>query len=167
MQKNRKFFVPIIFTKANVLIILFLSFTFFRSTTYAIYKKIADGNGGMVAAQWNVSLNQTNEEDHLNVVPGANGNEVSYTLNIISASEVNITYKVVVDNIPVGVSVLLDGDAPDTLANNKATFNNVGTINYNDAVKTKSHVLTFSADSTATIGNNYEIDIDVIAQQTL
>ena len=87
--------------------------------------------------------------------------------NITSLSEVDIIYTIVLNDVPQGVSVALDGGEFTAPTNNKIIFNEIGTIRYSDNNKTKSHILTFKAAQGTTYVANSEIDINVIARQRL
>ena len=133
------------------------------SGTFAIYKNSTSSSKTVAIAEWDVSLNQTGVNNNLSVVAGYGSD--TYTLNVRSLSEVDVVYDVVVSNLPSGVSVLVDGVSPSSTGSNSATFTNVGSILYSDTNKTKSNTLTFTASSGATLVNNQQVSINVIAKQ--
>ena len=151
----------------RILSFMVLASLFLMPVVFAIYRNSRSGNGSISTAGWQVSINQQNENDYLTVVSGQNGSTANYSVNITSNSEVDAIYSIVVDGIPNGVSVVLDGETVGNVVNNKAIFSNVGTILYSDSDKTKRHTLTFAASSSATIANNQALDISVIARQAL
>ena len=117
--------------------------------TLAIFRSSTTGTGTIQLASWNVSLNQTNINNSLNLVSGVTNQ--TYTLRVNSTSEVDVEYKVILSNVPDGVEVALVVPnqektfvAPDE--NHKITFNNVGTILYSDATKQKEHILEFKSN---------------------
>ncbi|MBR3161884.1 MAG: hypothetical protein IKF19_04055 [Bacilli bacterium] len=149
----------------RILSIVLLVSLFLVPIAFAIYRYGIAGDSSLSTAGWQVSINQQNENDHLSVISGQSGSTASYAVNITSNSEVDAVYSIVVNGIPTGVSVVLDGETVGNVVNNKAIFSDVGTILYNDSNKTKRHTLTFSAANNATIANNQSIDINVIARQ--
>lgn len=151
--------IPIII---SILVILFII-----PMSYAIYRSYSTGGGNIATASWNVSLNQNNVNNNLTIIPGENGTTASYTINITSNSEVDVIYSIVIENLPSGVSISLDDGSFVTANNNKVVFTDVGTILYSDANKNKSHVITIKANSNTQYVNNQEIDVNVIARQTL
>ena len=131
--------------------------------SYAVYKNIAVGNGRIVSATWSVSLNQSGVENELTIIPG--GKTDSYTLNVNSLSEVDISYDVVINNLPSGVSVALDEREPQLASNGTVTIANAGTILYNSNDKTNTNILTFSAANNATVVNNQPVTVNVVVKQ--
>ena len=135
-------------------------------STFSILKSDATSTKILALADWSVSLNQTGIEDELEIIAD-NTSTASYTLNVTSASEVNIKYSVILSNLPAGVTVSIDGGNFMPQQSNTITFSNVGTILYSDSVKTKTHTLTFKSAVGGTVVSDHEIDIDVIARQFL
>ena len=134
-------------------------------TTHAIYRYRVGGTGTLSSAKWSIALNQTGVNNHLIVIPDPNEIVANYTLNITTDSEVNITYSIVIDNLPSGTSVALDGGSFIPETNHKVTINNAGTVLYSDQNKNKTHTLTFKAGTTASYVNDQEVDVDVIIKQ--
>ena len=139
--KNKK----IIMIVATLLIVIPFS--------YALLRSVTGGNGNLVAATWNVTVNESIE--------------ASYTIDVTSQSQVDMIYSIVIDGLPSGVCVSIDNGEFVQETNNKVTFSNVGTIAYSDTNKTKSHTLTFKATSSSNVVNEKEVDINVIARQAL
>ncbi len=150
--------------KKEIIFILFVS-TFFIPIVYAILKYSVLGGSGLTLATWSVTLNQTNVNNSLSIIPEPNEMVASYTVNITSASEVDVIYSIVVDNLPTGISVSLDGGAYIPETNHKVVLTNDKTILYNDNTKSRSHILTFKAATGVQTVANSEIDIDVVAKQ--
>ena len=151
--------IPIII---SILVILFII-----PMSYAIYRSYSTGGVTIAAASWNVSLNQNNVNNNLTIIPGENGATASYTINITSNSEVDVTYDVVISGLPNGVSVAFGDRAPQLASSGTVTITNAGTILYNAQNKTNTHTLTFSAASNATCVNNQSVTVNVIAKQIL
>ncbi|MBQ9019120.1 MAG: hypothetical protein IJ097_02260 [Bacilli bacterium] len=146
--------------------ILVLSF-FMIPASYALYRSITNSNNSIATAEWNVVLNESQDNNYMSVIAGDSTSIASYTINITSKSEVDIIYSIVIDNLPSGVAISLDNGEFIEEVNNKVIFADVSTINYSDTNKTKSHTLTFKALSNAEYVNNEEVNINVIARQTL
>ena len=149
--------------KKSIVIILVLMFMI--PTTYAVFKDKVLGNSNLTLAKWNVTLNQSNVNNSLSIVPEPNEMTASYTVNINSISEVSIIYSIVVDNLPSGVSVSLDGVNYEPEDNHKVVFSNIGTIPYNDATKERQHTLFFKATSNATYVDDSEVSVNVEVRQ--
>ena len=150
--------------KKAILILLLVVLMF--PITYALNKNGLLGFGRVSLASWNVTLNQTNENNSLAIVPDPDGTVASYNVNIVNTSEVSITYNIVIDNLPSGTSVALgSGGQYIPESNNKVTFSNVEVIPYNDQNKNRTHTLYFKAASNATLVSNREIDINVVVKQ--
>lgn len=155
-MKNKRFNI--------ILVIILLSFIFYSVHTFALMRKGTNGSGSLDAATWSVSRNYSQSGDSLEVYAG--GETDSYSLTVQSNSEVDVKYKIIIDNLPVGVEVDIDNTGYLTPTDGVLTIENNNTvINYNDAVKTKTHVLTFRAAAGSTLVDNQEIDIDVEFRQ--
>ena len=148
------------------ILVLVLSF-FVIKGSFALYRNIVNPNGNIATAIWNVTLNQNGVNNNLAVVKGDENSTASYTVSITSTSQVDIVYSIVVDDIPTGVKVKLDNGEYQTPTNGKVIYVDVSTIDYSDTDKTKSHILTFKADSNAEVALQEEINVNVTARQTL
>ena len=136
------------------------------ATTFAIFRGSSSGTGNIRAATWSVSRSQSQAGDSLQVIPELATD--TYDLTVTSGSEVDVIYTIVIGNLPSGVEVSLDNGAYQGPTNGTIRITNAQTvINYDDAIKTKNHTLTFRAVSGATIVSNQEIDIDVEFRQKL
>ena len=149
----------------KILSIILVSSLFLMPIVFALYRNSIIGNGSINTSEWNVSVNQTNENGNLSIIPG--GMSTTYRVNITSTSEVDAIYSIVINGLPTGVSVALDSGEPVLAVNNSVIFSNVGSILYSDAVKTKRHTLTFSAASGTALVNNQSVDVNVIARQVI
>ena len=154
--------------KILTLIILVLVLSFFViKGSYALYKNVINPSADIAAATWSVTLNQSGVNNNLAVVAGDENSTASYTVNITSTSQVDVIYSIVIEDIPEGVKVKLDDGEYQTPINGQVIYTDVSTINYTDVNKTKSHILTFKAESTATAALQEEININVVTRQTL
>lgn len=138
------------------------------SYSYSIFRSDTNPNGSIKLATWSVSLNQSGVNNYLSIIPGDSTSTADYTLNVTSLSEVDIIYTVVINNLPTGVSVDFDNSGtftPET--NNSVVFSDIGRINYSDASHTKTHTLTFKADSNSSFVSDEGIDVNVITRQVL
>ena len=152
--------------KSNLIIYLIAVASFFIiPLSYALYKNSTYGNSQLASAVWSVSLNQTDVENELTIIPEIKTD--SYTLNVSSLSEVDITYDIVISDLPPGVSVALNDGTPLLASNGTVTFTNADTILYNANNKTSSKTLTFSAENNATTVSNQTVTINVIAKQLI
>ena len=156
MNRKRMFYIMMIAVVLSLFII---------PSTFSVFKSSTNGNSTIALATWNVTLEQSGISNDVIIIPGVKTD--NYTLNVKSLSEVDIEYNVIISGLPTGVSVLIDGDSPDSTSNNTATFTNVGTILYSANNKINTHTLTFSADNNATYVNNQSITINVIAKQIM
>ena len=147
-------------------IISALLLIFIIPLTYAILKSLASTNNDVPLASFNVTLNQTGEESGLSIM--SDGSTLaSYNVNIKNESEVDIIYSIVVEDLPSNVSVKIDDEQFIKEENGKVIFPDVGTILYNPQSQTKSHTLTFKAESSADIVSNKQINVNVIARQVM
>ena len=154
--------------KKNILIVLLLLLlsTTIIYETYSIYRKENNGGASLRASIWNVELNQEGESGNINLVSGTNNQD--YILKIESTSEVDVSYKIEVSNVPTGLEISLDGgNFKPSNSNNKIIFDNAGKILYTDTNKEKTHTLTFKSNLGTQVENNRKIKIDVIAQQEI
>ena len=134
--------------------------------SYALLRSINNANGNLVAATWNVTVNESGN-NYMSIAASPMDIEASYTIDVTSQSQVDMIYSIVIDGLPSGVCVSIDNGEFVQETNNKVTFSNVGTIAYSDTNKTKSHTLTFKATSSSNVVNEKEVDINVIARQAL
>lgn len=134
--------------------------------SYALLRSINNANGNLVAATWNVTVNESGN-NYMSIAASPMDIEASYTIDVTSQSQVDMIYSIVIDGLPSGVCVSINNGEFVQETNNKVTFSNVGTIAYSDTNKTKSHTLTFKATSSSNVVNEKEVDINVIARQAL
>ena len=143
-----------------VLILLF----FCAMQTFGIFRSSGDDNKTVPSAIWSVSRNHSSSSDSIDLVKGQD--EDDYTLTVESRSEVDVTYSVIISDLPAGVEVDLDG-VTYPQSNNEIRIDNVGAIYYSDQEKVKTHTLTFRATNEASIVAGNEIDIDVEFKQII
>lgn len=151
----------------NIIIIIGIIYVFVVPFSFALYKNMFIASGNLISSDWNVSLNQNGVNNYISIVPDPNGTSASYNLNVTSNSEVDVIYSIIVDDLPSGVSVKLDNGSFIQETNNKVIFSDVGTILYSDSNKTKTHTLTFIASQSTQYVSEKEINVDVLARQTL
>ena len=145
----------------EMVILVYLLSVFCIPSSLGIYKNSSSSTKTIDAADWNVSLNQSGVSGTVQITEGdANGG--TYTLNVISNSEVDVTYDIIISNIPSCVQVKL-GNWSFQTQSSTVTFSNAGIINYGDGPNT--HTLTFKANNGATIVNNQQVNIDVDFKQ--
>jgi len=132
---------------------------------YALFNSFSKSYGNLALAKWNVSLIQDGEENYLSLVPDITN--ASYKVNIESLSEVDVIYSIVINDLPVGVSIALDDGEFTQQSDNTIIFADVGNILYSDNDKTKSHVLTFKADDNANYLDNHVVNINVVVRQVV
>ena len=136
------------------------------ATSFALLRSSSVANGSVRTATWSISRSQSQSGDSLDIIPGTSGD--TYDLTVTSTSEVDITYRIIIRNLPSGVEVALDEGAYQPPTSGTVTISNAQTvINYNDENKTKHHTLTFRAASGTGTVNSQSINIDVEFKQTL
>ena len=131
----------------------------------AVFKRLTNSNMNITTASWSVSLNQTGISDSVYVVTGAT--PTTYTLKVVNESEVDVTYDVVINNIPTGVQVSIDGETYETPTNGSITFTDAGTIAYSSQGSEDTKLIYFTAPSGTTLVQNASITIDVIVSQVI
>ena len=148
-----------------IVVIAFVVSLFIFGNSYAIFRNNSSVSWSLSVATWNVTLEQQNVNDQLTLVP--ENTTANYTLNVKSLSEVDVKYTIVINNLPAGVEISLDGGNFVSQVNNSITFADAGTILYSDNSKIKSHTLTFRATQGTVPSSNSEVNIDVLVQQIL
>ena len=147
----------------ELVILVYLLATFCIPSTLGIYKRNASSSSIVDTSAWDVDIDQTGLSGSVSVIEGdANGG--TYTLKVVSDSEVDVVYDIIVRNIPSGVQVKL-GNGSFQPASSTVTFSNAGTILYGSQPMENTHVLTFKANNGATIVNNQTVTIDVDFKQ--
>ncbi len=139
---------------------------FYAIQTFALMRASTNGSGSLNTSTWSVTRNQSQSGDSIDIYRG--GATDSYTLTVQSNSEVDVRYKIIINNLPSGVEVDIDNLGYQTPTSGSLTVENANTIiNYNDAKKTKTHIITFRATDESTPVTNQKIDIDVEFRQGL
>lgn len=150
----------------SIILVVTILLVFCAIQTFAIFRKIASGTGTLDAATWSVTRSQSQSGDSIDIMPGLTTDD--YTLTVQSNSEVDVIYSIIISNLPTGVEVDLDNSGNyRTPTSGTITIDPAGTINYNDAQKTKIHTLTFRATSGAQLVTDQSINIDVKFKQGL
>ena len=148
----------------SLIIVIVLVSVFCTVRTFAILRNRTNSSGSLDTASWSVTRNYSQTGDSLEIYPG--GATDSYTLTVSSASEVDVLYKILISNLPVGVEVDLDNTGYQTPTAGSLSIENANTvINYNDSEKTKTHILTFRATSGAQLVTDQQININVEFRQ--
>ena len=148
----------------SLIVVIVLVSVFCTVRTFAILRNRTNSSGSLDTASWSVTRNYSQTGDSLEIYPG--GATDSYTLTVSSASEVDVLYKILISNLPVGVEVDLDNTGYQTPTAGSLSIENANTvINYNDSEKTKTHILTFRATSGAQLVTDQEININVEFRQ--
>lgn len=147
----------------QIIILIYLLFSFCVPSTLGILKRRTISSSSVSTALWDVSITP-DINNSLQLTP--NGSDGSYTLTVTNDSEVDVEYQIVVSNIPSGVQVKLDNGYYQQQAST-VTFDNAGTIDYDDNDGYATHTLYFRANSGATTVNNQSVTVDVIFKQNL
>ncbi len=150
-------------TKKNIIILIFLLSVIVIPSSLGIFKNSASITSPITASSWNVSVNSSSNSS-MQLVP--NSGTASYDIVVTSSSEVDTDYSIIVSNIPSGVQVKLDNNEYEPYSST-VTFSNVGTILYGDQYNYKTHILTFKANTGATLVNNQQVSVDVEFKQSL
>ena len=133
-------------------------------SSLGIYKQNSNTSKSVSTSDWNVSLNQNGINNTISIAN--NGSTGTYTLKVVSDSEVDTEYSITISNIPSGVDVKLDNEVNyRTPTNGVVTIDPAGTITYTGSSVEVTHTLTFRANNGATVVNNQTIDIDVEFKQ--
>ena len=156
IKKNRQFFIGLA---------LILCCHYGPSTTKAIFRTSAVTQGNVVTANWNVGMTEGTDNE-LSVISKEMKSD-SYTFKVSSNSEVDVTYKIVLTNVPAKVLVKLDNGSYQGTDTGTITIDPAGTILYSDTEKEVTHTLFFKALEGATAVTNLEIGMDVVISQTL
>ena len=133
--------------------------------TYAIFRGTVNSSLALTSSEWDVSLNQNNDNNYLTIVPEPENVNDTYTLHMTSNSEVDVIYSIIIDNVPTGVSVKAGNGSFVQESNHKVLLNNAGVIHYNPNGSTEDCVLTFKASSGATFVDEQQVSISVILSQ--
>ena len=129
--------------------------------TFALMRSSNNVGGSVDAATWSVTRNYSQSGDSIDIYKG--GITDSYTLTVQSNSEVDVLYRIVIDNLPSGVVVDIDNTGFQTpSAGGTLIIENANTvINYNDVSKTKTHILTFKANNDAVLVYNAQLFVNL------
>ena len=148
----------------EIVILIYLVSVFCIPSSLGIYKNSASTSGLVDISDWNVSLNQEGINNTLTLT--ADGDTGSYTLKVVSDSEVDTEYAIIISNIPSGVDVKLDTENNyRTPVNGVVTIDPAGTINYTGSSEEVTHTITFRANNGATLVSNQTINVDVDFKQ--
>ena len=146
----------------ELIIIIILLSGFYIPSSLGLYRRNNEGVGSLYSSAWEVGLNQTGINDNVTAVKGSTNG--TYTLKIVSESEVDTAYSITVSGIPSGVDVALNGYNNDTFqtpVSGSTTFTNAGIINYTGQREEVTRTLTFKANNGATLVNSQTVNIRV------
>ena len=152
--------------KIELLIIACLITVICIPSSFGTYRSISNASSSFSTSVWDVDLNQTGVSGDVTVMPG--GSNGTYTLNVVSESEVDVIYTITVSNIPSGVLVSLNNynnGAFETPTSGTVTFTDAGTINYTGQRQTATRTLTFKANSGTSPVNNQSLTVSVNFRQ--
>ena len=146
----------------ELVIIIVLLMAFYIPPSLGAYRNNTSGTGSLSTSAWDVSLNQTGISDSVTAIKGSTNG--TYTLKIVSESEVDTLYSIKVSGIPNDVDVSLNGynnGSFQTPVNGETIFSNAGVISYTGQREEVTRTLTFRANNGATLVNNQTINISV------
>ena len=152
--------------KNELIIVMVLLVAFNIPSSLGIYKNSSNSSNGIGVADWNVALNQNGISGTVTATAGSTNG--TYTLKLVSDSEVDVIYSITVSNIPSGVDVALNNynnGAFQTPSNGTTTFTDAGIINYTGSSEEVTRTLTFRANSGAASVNGQQVTIDVDFKQ--
>ena len=135
-------------------------------SSFSVYRSESNTNGLLTAASWDVGLDQTGINSSVLATKGATNG--TYTLKVVSESEVDVSYSITVSGLPSGVDVSLNNynnGAFQTPIGGSTTFTDAGIINYTGSREEVTRTLTFRANNGATLVNNQSVTISVEFKQ--
>ena len=148
----------------ELIVLVYLLSVFCIPSSLGLLKRHTDTTGLVSAASWNVSLNQTGISNTLSIAN--DGSTGTYTLKVVSDSEVDTEYSIIISNIPSGVDVKIDTENNyRTPVNGVVTIDPAGIINYTGSSEEVTRTLTFRANNGATAVSNQTITVDVVFKQ--
>lgn len=135
------------------------------STTKAIFRRSTNSYATITTADWNVGMTGTSDNS-VSIISRERQND-TYTFKVSSNSEVDVTYKLILTNVPDKVQVKLDDGEFKSAESGTITIDPAGTILYSDTDHEVTHTLTFKALSGATAVTDLEIGLEVVISQVL
>lgn len=148
----------------NLFILLVLS-CFVLPITYSRYITRETGGSTAPLAKWEVSMIE-DPNNELELV-SKNVNSASYSFQITSTSNVASEYGIRVLNVPLDVTLSIDGGTPiSPNTSGTITVPNLGFFTLNSLDTTNDYTLTFNAD-TATLASTNTMELQVDIKQTL
>lgn len=147
--------------KKIILLTLIISFGIVTYFTYALYKSHSSGSTTIGTATFSVSM-AGNENDASLI---EDNSTFTKTVTVTNNSEVDVTYSIIISNLPTGMQVSLDNGSYVTETSNQITFTNVGTVLYGGSPV--NHSLKFNAPLNVSEVSNQAIDINVEFEQVL
>ncbi len=147
--------------KKFALLFVIISFALFSYLTYSLYRSGSGGTASLASATFSVQL--AGENQNISIMPG--NTTQNYIVTVTNGSEVDVSYKIVITNLPTGSQIKLDNGSYVTETSGEVVFNNVGTILYGGSPV--NHTLTFNSSLTGEEVTNQSISIDVEFKQLL
>ena len=147
--------------KIIIILLFFILCIMITPITYSQFKSNGDATGAIQGASWSVAINGSN--DNINLTSGKT--EIPYTLTLTNSSEVDVTYSIILTNLPEGIAAKLDGGSYVEEENNQIVFNNAGNISYNSVPINR--IITFKALLDADEVSQHDFNIDVEFKQKL
>ena len=146
---------------AAVLFCLVIISTAMMSGLYARYTSRNSGEDSARVAKFTVGADLDTNDVTANL--SQNVNDGTFKLTAENLSEVSVRYDVTVTaNLPAGVTLTIDGNAPSSSADGTYTFSNVGEFPAN--MGTEDHIIKFTADTmsltSSATGDTYTKTID-------
>ena len=133
--------------------------------TYSMLKSSKPSSAVLSTAIWDVAMTEGNDNE-LTIRAKEQLND-SYTFKVSSSSEVDVTYDVIISNVPDKVQVKLDDGEFLGTETGEITINNAGTILYGSGDNENEHTLTFKALEGATPVVDTNIGLKVVISQVL
>ena len=133
--------------------------------TYSMLKSSKPSSAVLSTAIWDVAMTE-GADNELTIRAKEQQND-SYTFKVSSSSEVDVTYDVIISNVPDKVQVKLDDGEFLGTETGEITINNAGTILYGSGDNENEHTLTFKALEGATPVVDANIGLKVVISQVL
>ncbi len=147
----------------ELIILVYLLAVFCIPSTLGIYKDGIGANSAVTAATWDVDFTPGNNNS---VQLVANSSTISsYTFSVTNDSQVDVTYSIIVSNLPNGVQVKLDNGGFENPSGGTYRFDDIGVIAYDASPNEATHTLYFKAATNATIVNNQPVGVNVEFKQ--
>ena len=152
--------------KKKPVICLFLVIAVIISNSFFLskYTSSITGASSKDVAKFDVSIvTSDNASDTLNMLSGTT--EATYTVKVVSRSEVTSAYEIVLSNVPDGLQVSLDNGTYQTPVNSTVTFSGINcsgcSFDINSNATEHTHTLKFFDPLNSSNSGTSSINIDV------